>query len=67
MRAQVELELPRPGYFGRFGGQFVPETLIAPLQEVTRVYEAARKNPEFWAELKAYLKDYVGRPSPLYH
>jgi len=67
MRAHVEQRLSRAGYFGRFGGQFVPETLIAPLQEVTRVYEAAKNDPAFWAELNAYLKDYVGRPSPLYH
>jgi len=67
MRAQVEQRLSRTGYFGRFGGKFVPETLIAPLEDVTRVYEAAKNDPAFWKELRGYLKDYVGRPSPLYH
>ncbi len=59
-------ETPRPGYFGPYGGQFVPETLIGPLRELTAAFEAARKDPAFWAEMEGYLKDYVGRPSPLY-
>jgi tryptophan synthase beta chain len=72
MRARTEQRLEsatasRPGYFGRFGGTFVPETLIAPLQEVTRLFEKARRDEAFWSELRGYLKDYVGRPSPLYH
>ena len=56
----------REGYFGPYGGQFVPETLIGPLRELTAAFEAARKEPAFWAEVDGYLKDYVGRPSPLY-
>jgi tryptophan synthase beta chain len=59
-------DTPRPGYFGPYGGQFVPETLIGPLRELTAAFEAARKDPAFWAEMEGYLKDYVGRPSPLY-
>jgi tryptophan synthase beta chain len=56
----------RPGYFGPYGGQFVPETLIGPLRDLTGAFEAARRDPAFWAEMNGYLKDYVGRPSPLY-
>ena len=55
-----------PGHFGRFGGVFVPETLMAPLLEVASAYEAARGDPAFQAELNGYLRDYVGRPTPLY-
>ena len=54
------------GHFGEFGGMFVPETLMTPLQELAREYEAAKADPAFRAELDGLLKDYVGRPSPLY-
>jgi len=55
------------GHFGRYGGQFVPELLMAPLEELAAAYERYRNDPEFTAELDADLRDYVGRPSPLYH
>ncbi|MCU0781437.1 MAG: tryptophan synthase subunit beta [Akkermansiaceae bacterium] len=54
------------GHFGRFGGMFVPETLMAPLQELAAAYEEAKHDPAFEAELNALLEDYVGRPTPLY-
>ena len=54
------------GHYGPFGGMFVPETLMTPLQELTREYEAAKNDPAFHAELDGLLRDYVGRPSPLY-
>jgi len=54
------------GHFGEFGGMFVPETLMTPLQELAREYEAAKADPAFRTELDGLLKDYVGRPSPLY-
>jgi len=54
------------GYFGAYGGRFVPETLVAPIEELTEGYFAARKDPEFARELDSLLKDYVGRPTPLY-
>ncbi len=54
------------GHFGPFGGMFVPETLMAPLHELIREYARARKDPSFRRELDAYLRDYVGRPTPLY-
>ncbi len=55
------------GRFGNFGGRFVPETLTRALDELTVEYEAARKDPQFKAELDYLLKTFVGRPSPLYH
>ncbi len=54
------------GYFGRFGGQFVPETLMPALEELSRVYTKAKKDRNFRKELDYYLKNYVGRPTPLY-
>ncbi|MCB1566974.1 MAG: tryptophan synthase subunit beta, partial [Xanthomonadales bacterium] len=55
------------GHFGRYGGSFVAETLVAPLQELVAAWERYRVDPEFIAELDADLKHYVGRPSPIYH
>ncbi|MDE1171941.1 MAG: tryptophan synthase subunit beta [Verrucomicrobium sp.] len=55
------------GHFGSFGGMFVPETLMGPLQDLAREYEKVSRDPEFRRELDGLLKDYVGRPSPLYH
>jgi len=57
----------RNGHFGPYGGIFVPETLMHPLEELTAAYERYRDDPEFQAELDADLRDYVGRPSPIYH
>ena len=54
------------GRFGRFGGRFVPETLMAPLQELERAYRAARRDPEWARRLAGLLADYAGRPTPLY-
>ena len=53
-------------HFGRFGGIFVPETLFGPLQDVAMAYEEAKEDEAFRAELAALLRDYVGRPTPLY-
>jgi tryptophan synthase beta chain len=54
------------GRFGSFGGRFVPETLIDALDQLTRAYTLARSDPQFEAQLSNYLKNYVGRPSPLF-
>jgi tryptophan synthase beta chain len=54
------------GYFGEFGGRFVPEVLIAALSELEREVERAFGDAAFWAEYEAILRDFVGRPSPLY-
>jgi tryptophan synthase beta chain len=56
----------RAGWFGEFGGRYVPETLIAALDELTDAYAAAREDDAFWRELDALLRNYVGRPTPLY-
>jgi tryptophan synthase beta chain len=55
------------GRFGAYGGQYVAETLMAPLEELTAAYLRLREDPEFLAELDRDLKYYVGRPSPIYH
>lgn len=55
----------RTGYFGEFGGRFVPETLIAPLMALERAYAQARRDPKFQRELAAELRDFVGRPTAL--
>ena len=54
------------GYFGAYGGRFVPETLVAPIEELEAGYLAARADATFRAELDQLLKDYVGRATPLY-
>jgi tryptophan synthase beta chain len=54
------------GHFGPYGGRFVPEVLMAPLEELERAYLAASKDPEFQAELADLLAHYAGRPTPLY-
>lgn len=54
------------GRFGEYGGQFVPETLMTPLIELEQAYEQAKQDPEFQEELTYYLKNYVGRETPLY-
>ena len=53
------------GYFGAFGGRFVPETLMAPLLELTAAYHALRHDPKFKKEPAYYFKNFVGRPTPL--
>ena len=55
------------GHFGPYGGLFVPETLMLPLEELREAYERYLADPAFLAELDADLRDYVGRPSPIYH
>ncbi|HEX9997804.1 MAG TPA: tryptophan synthase subunit beta [Abditibacterium sp.] len=54
------------GHFGPYGGQFVPETLMVALRELEEIYAEARQDPEFEAELAALLRDFAGRPTPLY-
>ncbi len=55
------------GHFGVYGGRFVAETLIPALDELQQAYAAAQKDPEFQAELHSELRQFVGRPNPLYH
>ena len=59
--------LPDPGgHFGPYGGRYVPETLMAALEALDQAYEAARRDPAFQAEVASILRQYVGRPTPLY-
>jgi tryptophan synthase beta chain len=55
------------GRFGHFGGKFVPETLMAPLDELEEAFKQAKNDTAFAAELDAYLRNFAGRPTPLYH
>src|SRR5271167_3313363 len=55
------------GHFGPYGGRYVPEVLMAPLEQLEQAYVEARLDPAFQAELKDLLANYAGRPTPLYH
>jgi tryptophan synthase beta chain len=67
MSAIASLNLPdATGHFGPYGGRYVPETLMHPLQELEAEYFRAQHDPEFQKELAYYLKEFVGRPTPLY-
>ncbi|HEX8070817.1 MAG TPA: tryptophan synthase subunit beta [Pyrinomonadaceae bacterium] len=67
MAQTFSLQPDERGHWGRYGGRFVPETLLAPLEELTAAYEAARADESFQAELDQLLRDYSGRPTPLGH
>jgi len=54
------------GYYGAYGGRFVPETLVAPIEELTAAYFTVRDDEAFRGELTQMLRDYVGRPTPIY-
>ena len=55
-----------PGRFGAYGGRYVPETLMAALEELEQAYDVAQADPAFHAELDGLLHHYCGRPTPLY-
>jgi tryptophan synthase beta chain len=63
--AQQSPERAVAGRFGPYGGRYVPETLVAALDDLARLYDEVRGDPAFWAEYDALLAEYVGRPSPL--
>lgn len=75
MKNNTDIYIPKPspfdpdelGHFGKFGGRFVPETLMPALEQLKKDYEAVRFDPDFWAEVDYYYKHFVGRPSALYH
>ena len=54
------------GYFGPYGGRFVPETLVSALEELDRAYSKAKADPQFWEGLDCLSRDFAGRPTPLY-
>ncbi|MSS69862.1 MAG: tryptophan synthase subunit beta [Candidatus Latescibacteria bacterium] len=64
---KVSPHLPdESGHFGVYGGRFVPETLMAILEDLEAAYRQAKEDPAFHEELRYYLREYVGRPTPLY-
>src|SRR6266478_986904 len=67
-KAQITTSEPdERGHWGAFGGRYVPETLVAPLEELTTEFMRARGDSNFWRELNLLLRDYCGRPTPLFH
>ncbi len=76
MTDQMTIDAARPrfglrdpdarGYFGEFGGRFVPETLVEPVAALERAYLAVRQDPDFQVEFLDLLREYVGRPTPLF-
>jgi tryptophan synthase beta subunit len=54
------------GYYGRFGGRYVPETLVPAVEELAETWDALREDPAFWEELVCERREFVGRPTPLY-
>ncbi len=66
----MSFSIPQPdslGHWGQYGGRFVPETLMAPLEELTTAYLASRDDQSFQSELQDLLQNYAGRPTPLFH
>lgn len=61
----MEQAIEKVGFFGKYGGQFVPETLMKAVKELEEAYETAKQDPEFIREYHHYLKEYVGREQPL--
>jgi tryptophan synthase beta chain len=67
MRSEPNTGPNARGRFGEFGGRYVPETLMHPVEELEQAYQVARTDPNFKAELDRLLKDFAGRPTPLFH
>src|SRR5215472_1452740 len=68
--SMLDASLPSPdarGRFGEFGGRYVPETLMGPVEELDRAWQTARRDSAFQAELSRLLHDFAGRPTPLFH
>ncbi len=55
------------GYFGKYGGRFVPETLMQPLEDLEKAFYASQEDPDFIEELNGLFRHYAGRPTPVYH
>jgi len=65
--SELKTQPDERGHWGAYGGRYVPETLMAPLEQLTAAYIDARRDPEFESELAILLKDYAGRPTPLFY
>lgn len=61
----IQLEADEHGFFGEYGGKYVPETLMPAIEELKKAYDAAKQDPEFQRDYHHYLKHYVGRETPL--
>jgi tryptophan synthase beta chain len=64
---RFESEPDEFGHWGQYGGRYVPETLVAPLEEMTAEFTRARADASFWEEFHTLLRDFSGRPTPLFH
>ena len=62
----MRLNDPVNGRFGKYGGKYIPETLVPAIEELESAYEKNKRDPEFQKELSYYLSSYAGRPTPLY-
>src|SRR5688500_12685660 len=67
MGERLETHPDAGGHWGRYGGRYVPETLMAPLEELTGAFDAARRDDGFRKEFESLLRDYSGRPTPLFY
>jgi len=65
--SELKTQPDERGHWGAYGGRYVPETLMAPLEQLTAAYIDARRDSEFESELAILLKDYAGRPTPLFY
>src|SRR6266566_9630936 len=63
----IRSEPDETGHWGKFGGRYVPETLVAPLEGLAKEFTRARNDSHFWRDLNQLLRDYAGRPTPLFH
>lgn len=62
----IQLEADEHGFFGEYGGKYVPETLMPAIEELKKAYDAAKQDPEFQRDYHHYLKHYVGRENAAY-
>jgi tryptophan synthase beta chain len=65
-KQEVVVLVEKQGYFGNYGGRFVPETLVPALDELTTIYQALENDTAFWQEFQSLCHYYIGRPTPLY-
>ncbi|RIL92762.1 pyridoxal-phosphate dependent enzyme, partial [Staphylococcus equorum] len=65
MMKNIQLQADENGLFGGYGGRYVPETLMPAIQELKAAYDEAKEDPEFMKTYHTYLKEYVGRETPL--
>src|SRR5436853_1713298 len=66
MSSIMRISYPVDGRFGKYGGKYIPETLVPAVEELESAYEKYKKDPEFQDQLSCYLTSYAGRPTPLY-